>query len=56
MKDDRVFNNTLDQREPGQPIRYPVEQEGRRMPLERSTHLEYLLAPGFSPESGIGSQ
>ena len=30
---------------PGQPIRYPVEDEGRWVPLERESYLENLLAP-----------
>ncbi len=30
---------------PGQPIRYPVEEKGRWIPLEREGYLENLLAP-----------
>jgi hypothetical protein len=30
---------------PGQPIRYPVEDEGRWIPLVRESYLENLLAP-----------
>ena len=30
---------------PGQPIRYPIEAEGRWVPLERESFLENLLAP-----------
>jgi hypothetical protein len=41
---------------PGQPIRYPVEETGRWVPLEREAYLEDLLAPAFTPDGGIGSQ
>ena len=30
---------------PGQAIRYPVEAEGRWVPLEKKAYLENLLAP-----------
>ncbi len=30
---------------PGQPIRYPVEEQGRWVPLEKESYLENLLAP-----------
>ena len=41
---------------PGQPIRYPVEQDGRWVPLEKQSYLEDLLAPVFTPDIGIGSR
>ena len=41
---------------PGQPIRYPVEQDGRWVPLEKESYLEDLLAPVFTPDIGIGSR
>ena len=34
-----------DGRFPGQPIRYPVEDQGRFVPLERESYLEGILAP-----------
>jgi hypothetical protein len=41
---------------PGQPIRYPVEQDGRWVPLEKESYLEDLLAPVFTPDIGIGNR
>lgn len=41
---------------PGQPIRYPVEQDGRWVPLEKESYLADLLAPVFTPDIGIGSR
>ncbi len=35
---------------PGQAIRYPVEEKGRWVPLEKESYLEELLVPDF-PES-----
>jgi len=35
---------------PGQPIRYPVEEKGRWVPLEKKSYLENLLAPTFPKE------
>ncbi len=32
---------------PGQPIRYPVEEKGRWVPLEKKPYLEKLLFPEF---------
>ena len=32
---------------PGQPIRFPVEERGRWVPLERKAYLEDLLAPEY---------
>ena len=41
---------------PGQPIRYPVEETGRWVPLERESYLEDLLSPDNSIDTGIGGQ
>ena len=38
---------------PGQPIRFPVESEGRFVPLEREAFLDQLLFNEF--DTGIGS-
>ena len=32
---------------PGQPIRYPIEENGRWVPLEKESYLENLLAPEY---------
>ena len=40
---------------PGRPIRYPVEEKGRWVPLEREIFLEELLRPEFSPDLGVGT-
>ncbi len=40
---------------PGQPIRFPVEAEGRFEPLEREAYLDNLLAPDLHIDEGIGS-
>ncbi len=39
VKDSKVLDGVF----PGQPIRYPVEQKGRFVPLERKTYLENIL-------------
>jgi hypothetical protein len=41
---------------PGQPIRYPVEEKGRWVPLERESYLEDLLRPDLPFDDGIGGQ
>ena len=41
VKDSKVQRGTY----PGQPIRYPVEEKGRWVPLEKESYLEDLLAP-----------
>jgi len=41
VKDSKVQNGVF----PGQSIRYPVEENGRWVPLEREGYLENLLAP-----------
>lgn len=38
---------------PGQPIRYPVETDGRFEPLEKASYLENLLAPEIHLDSGL---
>ena len=40
---------------PGQQIRYPVEEKGRFVPLEREAFLDNLLVPEFPVDEGIGS-
>ena len=40
---------------PGQPIRYPVEANGRFEPLARESYLDNLLAPTFDDDQGIGT-
>jgi hypothetical protein len=43
VRDSKVVEGVF----PGQPIRYPVEPEGRWVPLEKKVYLEDLLAPSF---------
>jgi len=43
VKDSKVLDGVF----PGQPIRYPVEQKGRFVPLERKTYLENILGKDF---------
>jgi hypothetical protein len=40
---------------PGQAIRYPVEEKGRWVPLERERYLENLLGPEIPIDVGIGT-
>ena len=40
---------------PGQPIRYPLEANGRLEPLARESYLDNLLTPTFEDDQGIGS-
>lgn len=42
-----MVNNSkvVEGKNPGKPIRYPVEEKGRWVPLERASYLENLLAP-----------
>ncbi len=48
VKDSKV----QDGKYPGQPVRYPVEEKGRWVPLEREAFLEDLLVPEF-PEDAL---
>lgn len=43
VKDSKVLDNVY----PGQAVRYPVEEKGRWVPLEREAFLENLLTPEF---------
>jgi len=43
VKDSKVQDNLY----PGQQIRYPVEENGRWVPLEKEAYLENLLAPEY---------
>lgn len=45
VDDSEVVSNTF----PGQPIRYPVEENGRFTPLERESYLEKIFS-GYLPE------
>jgi N-acyl-D-aspartate/D-glutamate deacylase len=40
---------------PGQPIRYPVETQGRFKPLARESYLENLVSPTETPEEDHGA-
>jgi hypothetical protein len=46
VRDSKVVDGVY----PGQPIRYPVEEKGRWVPLEKKSYLENLLAPEFPGE------
>jgi N-acyl-D-aspartate/D-glutamate deacylase len=41
---------------PRQPIRYPVEQDGRWVPLEKDSYLEDLLKPDLPFDDGFEGQ
>jgi hypothetical protein len=40
---------------PGQQIRYPVEEKGRWVPLEKKSYLKELLKPDQLFDEGVGS-
>ena len=46
VKDSKVMDDVY----PGQAIRYPVEEKGRWVPLEKKAYLEELLKPEFPEE------
>ena len=51
VRDSQVLDGVF----PGQPIRFPVEAEGRFKPLAKESYLEDLLAPEIPIDDGIGS-
>ena len=51
VRDSRVVDGVY----PGQPIRYPIEAEGRFELLDRDLYLDELLAPELPGDEGIGS-
>jgi N-acyl-D-aspartate/D-glutamate deacylase len=52
VRDSKVVEGVF----PGQPIRYPVEAEGRWVPLEKEPYLENLLRPDLPIDDGISGQ
>jgi N-acyl-D-amino-acid deacylase len=52
VRDSKVVDGVY----PGQAIRYPVEDKGRWVPLEKKSYLENLLQPNFPYDDGIEGQ
>ncbi len=52
VRDSRVAEGVF----PGQPIRFPVEEKGRWVPLEKKSYLDELLKPDIPFDDGLGGQ
>ena len=52
VRDSKVIDGVY----PGQPIRYPMKEKGRWVPLEKKSYLENLVRPDQPFDDGISGQ